>query len=142
MPAAVFDDPDSLGDKLPTVETGAPLVEPGSLVWTRQNSLIRSMSASVVKSFPAIRSITSLPRRASLRRPETVIDPSGNASAAAVDNRIGASRATFPISRAFAMVGLYLDRISWILLGWLLAQPLLSIFEVVRVFDARLFSPP
>jgi hypothetical protein len=36
-----------------------------------------------------MRSITSRPRKASLRSPELVIDPSGNANEAAVDNRIG-----------------------------------------------------
>jgi hypothetical protein len=50
---------------------------------------MRSICASVVKSLPAMRSMMRRPRKASLRSPELVIDPSGNASEAAVDSRIG-----------------------------------------------------
>ena len=56
---------------------------------TRHNALISSMAASVVKSLPATRSITSRPFAASLRNPLAVIDPSGNASAAAISSRSG-----------------------------------------------------
>jgi hypothetical protein len=48
---------------------------------------------------------------------------------------MGASRATFPISSDLAIVGLYLDDVSWMFssAGYSLSQ--LLIFEVVRIFD-------
>jgi hypothetical protein len=69
---------------------------PGSLFGTRQSSLIRLISSSVVKSFPAMRSMRKRPRAASRRNPDTVIDPSGKANFTAIESRRGASGATFP----------------------------------------------
>jgi hypothetical protein len=43
----------------------------------------------VTYSFPAIRSAGRLPFAISLRKPLTPIDPSGNASSAAISNRNG-----------------------------------------------------
>jgi hypothetical protein len=68
--------------------------ETDSFWGTRHKALIFSISASVVKSLPATRSITSRPFAASLRNPLAVIDPSGNASAAATS-----SRCSFPAVR-------------------------------------------
>jgi hypothetical protein len=53
------------------------------------------MLAKVVKSFAAMRSMTSRPRAASRRNPDAVIEPSGKASAAAISNRRGVSGVTF-----------------------------------------------
>lgn len=75
---------------------------------------MRSMLASVVKSLPAIRSVMSRPREASRRRPEAVIVPSGKASLAAVESRIGASRATLPTSSNLCIGGLHQDGVPWI----------------------------
>lgn len=61
---------------------------------TRHDSLMASMLFKVVKSLPAMRSIRRRPRAASRRSPDTLIDPSGNASFAAIASRRGASRAT------------------------------------------------
>lgn len=49
------------------------------------------MFAKVVYCFPAICSMISRPRPASLRRPDTVIDPSGKAILAATERRKGVS---------------------------------------------------
>src|SRR5262245_5997706 len=51
--------------------------------WARHFSLMVAMAASVVKSLPAMRSITSRPRAASRRNPDAVIAPPGKATAAA-----------------------------------------------------------
>jgi hypothetical protein len=53
------------------------------------------MLAKVVKSFPAIRSITRRPRLPSRRNPDAVIEPSGKARAAAISIRKGVSGVTF-----------------------------------------------
>jgi hypothetical protein len=53
------------------------------------------MLANVVKSLPAIRSITRRPRAPSRRSPDAVIDPSGNATAAAISSRSGVSGVIF-----------------------------------------------
>jgi len=53
------------------------------------------MLASVVKSLPAIRSITSRPRALSRRKPDAVIEPSGKATAAATLRRSGVSGSIF-----------------------------------------------
>jgi hypothetical protein len=63
--------------------------EPGAFGSTRHRFLISLMALSVVKSFPAIRSIASRPRAASRRNPLPVIEPSGKASAAATASRSG-----------------------------------------------------
>jgi hypothetical protein len=47
------------------------------------------MSASVVKSLPAILSMVSMPARAHRRRELTDIEPSGNAILQAIDNLKG-----------------------------------------------------
>jgi hypothetical protein len=93
MAVSVFDDPDGLVRKLSVPVSRFPSVESGAFIGTRHNSLIRRIASSVVKSFPAILSIVSLPRLASLRRPLAVIEPSGKEILAAVVNRSGASRA-------------------------------------------------
>jgi hypothetical protein len=63
--------------------------EPGAFGSTRHCFLISLMALSVVKSFPAIRSIARRPRAASRRNPLLVIEPSGKASAAATASRSG-----------------------------------------------------
>src|SRR5258708_36069320 len=72
-----------------------PKPESGTFGSTRHNSLILSILASVVKSFPAIRSMLRRPRAASRRSPAAVIEPSGNAIAAATPNRSGVSGVTW-----------------------------------------------
>jgi hypothetical protein len=83
---SIADDPDGL-----LISFWAGWLEPqsGSVGTTRHNSLIRSIAARVVKSLPAIRSISKRPRRASTRSDFTVMEPSGNARAAAVFSRNG-----------------------------------------------------
>jgi hypothetical protein len=56
---------------------------------------MRSMLAKVVKSFPAIRSMTRRPRAPSRRNPAAVIEPSGKASVAAISSRSGVSGVIF-----------------------------------------------
>jgi hypothetical protein len=53
------------------------------------------MLAKVVKSLPAIRSITRRPRVPSRRSPAAVIEPSGKASVAAISSRSGVSGVIF-----------------------------------------------
>jgi hypothetical protein len=53
------------------------------------------MLAKVVKSLPAIRSITRRPRAPSRRSPASVIEPSGKASVAAISSRSGVSGVIF-----------------------------------------------
>ncbi len=60
---------------------------------TRHSTRIFSIAASVVKSFPAIRSMTSRPRAASRRKLATVMPPAGKARRAASASRSGASSA-------------------------------------------------
>jgi hypothetical protein len=64
-------------------------VEPGWVLSTRHSSLILLTLAKVVKSLPAIRSMTSRPRAASRRSPDADSEPSGKANAAATLNRSG-----------------------------------------------------
>src|SRR5450755_289195 len=86
---SIADGPDGVGDEASVLSFGLSFVESPAFADTRHSSLTRSLCASVVKSLLAMRSIMRRPRKASLRSPELVIDPSGNASAAAVDSRIG-----------------------------------------------------
>jgi hypothetical protein len=64
--------------------------------------------------FPVLRSfigpIRSRPRAASRRRPDAVIDPSGNASSAVTKNRRGASRATSRGATSFTMAKTHFAR--------------------------------
>jgi hypothetical protein len=88
--AAISDAPHSLLDDSPVV-VPARRLQPESCTFavTRHCSLIWLIALSVVKSFPAIRSIARRPRAASRRNPLAVIEPSGKASAAATASRSG-----------------------------------------------------
>jgi hypothetical protein len=89
---SVSDDPHrTLAEGAIEVPLFWPKPKADSFCGTRHNSLIRSIFLSVVKSFPAIRSITSLPRAASRRRLEALTEPSGYANAAATLSRSGVS---------------------------------------------------
>src|SRR5262245_36132257 len=90
FPAAVPDDPCGWFGSVGSLAGG---LEPEARAFasTRHSSLIRSIAASVVKSLPAICSMTSRPRAASRRNPLTVMPPWGNAARTASDNRNGAS---------------------------------------------------
>src|SRR4051812_38921084 len=94
LAVSIADGPDGVGDETSVSSLGLAFVESRAFADTRHSSLMRSICASVVKSLPAMRSITSRPRNASLRSPELVIDPSGNANEAAVDSRMGSSGLT------------------------------------------------
>jgi hypothetical protein len=59
FPFTVADGPDSVGNEAAVLSLGLSLVESWAFTDTRHNSLIRSICASVVKSLPAMRSITS-----------------------------------------------------------------------------------
>src|SRR5262245_23484113 len=90
--AAVADNPHGLFDDSTVLISPRWLKpEPGAFASTRHCFLISLIARRVVKSLPAIRSIVSLPRAASRRSPLAVIEPSGNASAAATLSRIGTS---------------------------------------------------
>ena len=58
---------------------------------TRHRRFISSIADNVVKSFPAIRMIARRPRRHSARKPDSVMAPPGNASAAASASLRGVS---------------------------------------------------
>jgi hypothetical protein len=68
-----------------------------------------------------MRSITSRPLAASFRKPEAVIDPSGNASAAATARRSGASRCTWSRGK---------------IRGWLIVTPPLGL-TLARIYAAQ-----
>jgi hypothetical protein len=94
--SAVSDDVDG-GVRNPAFLVSAFPAEPKSSSFgcNWHNSLMRSMLAKVVKSFPAMRSMTRRPRAPSRRSPAAVIEPSGNAITAAISNRSGVSDVTF-----------------------------------------------
>lgn len=91
MAVFILDDPDGSVNEFSIDVPRFPFVQPGSFAWTRHSSLICLMSSSVVKSLPAMRSMHSRPRAASRLSADAVSDPSGNASLAATERRIGAS---------------------------------------------------
>ena len=87
---SISDDPDrALAERAVGVSLFGSKPQASSFSGTRHRSLICSICASVVKSLPAMRSTISRPRAASRRNPEAVIEPSGNAIAAAMPSRSG-----------------------------------------------------
>jgi hypothetical protein len=81
---AVSDDPER------PESFGSLEIEAWSFGVSKHFPLISSIARNVVKSFPAILSIRSLPRAPSFRKPLAVIPPPGKAISAAAARRNGA----------------------------------------------------